>query len=300
MKEERKKVERFTEDQLALSNSIQSLLRFYYSVDREKINEKKLTDSNRERIEAFLENTYGKILSRNNKIYQVKLPYVTKSKKTFISNIRSINYKHLKHFLLMMDQLAKEIANNNHIHVLLVGVTDRINSSIDTKKEQKVSYDISPDDSESEEIFFGPYPDEMKISIALVDNAIFKTIRNRSISGETENDLFFVRITHERQYTVMPTTDFGCLLLSLKSKDMFRTDPHFMSIWIDSIFQLITVILVQFHLAFDGFERIKVCKFCGRLFFEKKKGSKVYCSDTCRVKYSRSVEPSERRLCRER
>jgi len=297
-----KKVERFTKEQLVLCNALKSLIRLYYSVDRKKLRDKILSDLNRKKVEIFLKDIYGEILfcDKESHTYNVTLPYKMRSTNTTIKIIHDIDNKYLGRFVEIMDHLVDEARKCNYIHILLTGVEDHITTTITTRGEQKLQYNDSKDGHESEERFFGPYPDEMRSGIALVDKALFNTIHNRSTVGLAKNDVLVASALHERKYTVMPTTDFGCWLLSLESKDMIRTDLHYMSIWIDNIFQLLTAILIQFHLAFDGIKRLKVCNLCEKLYFEKKRGAKIYCSTSCRTKFTISSEKRERRLCRER
>ena len=59
-------------------------------------------------------------------------------------------------------------------------------------------------------------------------------------------------------------------------------------------------LLVKYQYLFGSFERLKVCNHCGKLFFEKKLGAGLYCSSLCRKKYFDSLQPPEKRKCRER
>lgn len=295
-----KKVERPTKEQTALGKKLPAVIEFYYSIDRRALSEKILSYSNKKNIHVFLKAIYGEVLSYDNvnHIFPVRLPRKLRSDNYPIKFIQQVDNKSLKHFIAIMDQLKDEIMEGNHTHLLLTGVDDVITTTITTQEEQK-SKDNKIDCSESEERFFGPYSGEMKGSIDLVNQAVFNTIRTKSTVGFAENDVYMARVLHERQYKVMPITDFGCSLLSLKSKDMVRKNPHFMSIFIKTFFDLLTAILIQFHLAFNNFNRIKICETCDNLTYEKKKDAKIFCSDDCRSRYH-SNELDDRRLCRER
>jgi hypothetical protein len=59
-------------------------------------------------------------------------------------------------------------------------------------------------------------------------------------------------------------------------------------------------ILVKYQYLFESFERIKICKQCEKLFVEKKLGAGEYCGGTCRKRHYDSLQPEEKRLCRER
>jgi len=66
--------------------------------------------------------------------------------------------------------------------------------------------------------------------------------------------------------------------------------------WI-SFMQIARAVLVNFHIAFGSFERIKNCQECGNLFFEKKKGSRIYCSVECKAEYNNKLFGLEKRRC---
>ncbi|HHP7236631.1 MAG TPA: hypothetical protein ACFCUC_18520 [Desulfobacterales bacterium] len=63
---------------------------------------------------------------------------------------------------------------------------------------------------------------------------------------------------------------------------------------------VVKYLLVKYQFLFGSFERIKICNYCGKLFFEKKLGAGVYCSPLCRKRYFDALQPPEKRKCRER
>ena len=67
-----------------------------------------------------------------------------------------------------------------------------------------------------------------------------------------------------------------------------------------SFTKTIKYLLVKYQFLMESFERVKICKQCKKLFVEKKLGAKEYCSGTCRKKHHDSLQPKEKRLCRER
>jgi hypothetical protein len=64
--------------------------------------------------------------------------------------------------------------------------------------------------------------------------------------------------------------------------------------------EAVQYLLVKYEYLLGSFERVKVCKQCRKLFVEKKLGAGQYCSDTCRKTHYDSMQPEEKRLCRER
>lgn len=67
-----------------------------------------------------------------------------------------------------------------------------------------------------------------------------------------------------------------------------------------SIFDVAVYILIKYQSLFGSFDRIKKCRQCENLIFEKRLGTREFCGGTCRKRYNDSLQPPEKRLCRER
>ena len=67
-----------------------------------------------------------------------------------------------------------------------------------------------------------------------------------------------------------------------------------------SFLHVIKFILIKYQHLMGSFERLKLCRYCGKIFFEKRIGSKEYCSASCRKKFNDALQMPEVRLCRER
>jgi hypothetical protein len=67
-----------------------------------------------------------------------------------------------------------------------------------------------------------------------------------------------------------------------------------------SIFEVAVYILIKYQWLFGSFDRIKKCRQCENLIFEKRLGTREFCGGTCRKRYNDSLQPPEKRLCRER
>lgn len=65
-------------------------------------------------------------------------------------------------------------------------------------------------------------------------------------------------------------------------------------------FDVIKYILVKYVSLFGSFERIRVCKNCGKLFYRKKYGYGIFCNNRCRVNYDVGLEPKDIFNCRAR
>jgi hypothetical protein len=96
---------------------------------------------------------------------------------------------------------------------------------------------------------------------------------------------------------VKPISQFGKKLLATKSGSV-RLISHLSSPKIETFSKLSRYILINFHLEFGGFDRLKTCDYCGKLVLKKDK--RKFCSDPCKSKFFNATEKEERRLCRER
>ena len=70
-----------------------------------------------------------------------------------------------------------------------------------------------------------------------------------------------------------------------------------------SFIELAGAVLVNFHVAFGDYSRIRICKQCGNLMIQKRenpKKPKLFCSAKCRSNFNHAAESPDRRRCRER
>jgi hypothetical protein len=67
-----------------------------------------------------------------------------------------------------------------------------------------------------------------------------------------------------------------------------------------SLTDVLIYILIRYQYLFGSFKRVKVCKQCGNLFFEKRLGAREFCSGLCRKHYNDNLQPPESRHCRDR
>lgn len=67
-----------------------------------------------------------------------------------------------------------------------------------------------------------------------------------------------------------------------------------------SLTDAVIYLLIRYQYLFGSYERVKACKQCGNLFFEKRLGSREFCSGLCRKNYNDSLQMPAKRLCRER
>jgi len=64
----------------------------------------------------------------------------------------------------------------------------------------------------------------------------------------------------------------------------------------------IRYVIAKYYTVFGSFNRIKICKSdtCERSFIEKKIGSKLFCSNKCRMEYNATHQPQDTLNCRNR
>lgn len=100
-------------------------------------------------------------------------------------------------------------------------------------------------------------------------------------------------------HLIYTLTRFGPEYAINKTEELItspRPDDH------TSFSDVVRYILAKFYTIFGSLDRIKVCKedSCGRLFVERKLGSKQFCSNKCRMKYNADHQPERVKKCRDR
>lgn len=108
----------------------------------------------------------------------------------------------------------------------------------------------------------------------------------------------------QREIFVIPKSGFAKSLINDKiymgidNNRMFMTPGFAESV--NHIIHYVVCVLINFNALFDNFSRVKSCKYCEKIFVEKREGQ-LYCSEYCRKKnFYYKIEPRERIKCRGR
>ncbi len=108
---------------------------------------------------------------------------------------------------------------------------------------------------------------------------------------------------------VEPTTSWGHALLinhfpqpdaEKKETNEFKDVCSIFHINWNSLWQLTTAIMVNYHVAFGNFSRLETCRNCGKLFYQRRINRKEFCEKICRVIYNQALEPKDIQKCRKR
>jgi hypothetical protein len=237
----------------------------------------------------------------------------------FCHFILRITIEDLIIFNEIMKNFYKEIKESRFNHFVLAGIEDRIISDIDVEEKSKLNIygeieEADVADKETELMFVA---DEMKKIISPTVNDSAKEIisqnkmYNKKIDLSDQDLKFLVSSSRFRIFKVIPRTEFGRILLFpllpkdekikiMKDEDIvLPIEDIFTMRVLPSFLYLIRLTLVHFHLYFDDYSKIKICKWCGGLIFENKKRKKYYCNDDCKNKFNKAVDPA-RGKCQEK
>jgi hypothetical protein len=131
----------------------------------------------------------------------------------------------------------------------------------------------------------------------LKDKAIHILKRNNK---ENSSKLRVISVDFDK-FIVDSHTEFGRGLLSTPPKETpFYEIPGLLSPQ-NNLIRLFRSILINYHVAFGDYSRIKECQNddCEHIYFEKKKGESKFCSSACRIAQYRKEDPAKIK-CRQR
>jgi hypothetical protein len=294
------KVERFSKDQLLLSNSLKSLIKLYYANDYSKPSDAWPWKDLNECISDFIATLHnGRECSYNKSKGKFKLRYSLSpdANEDTILCTYQISDKQMKEFVSVMKKLIAEINNKSFYHLILAGVADELKTELTMTEQWKDAETNSANDN-SEQYSYRPRKNTMHHGISLMNRTILKTILKDRPHEHMERTPYSADVSHRRRFRVRSTSRFGRTLLISGKEGATKRISHFTSPKITTFLKLSRYVLIHFHLAFDGFERLKICRVCGELLFEKKKGAKQYCSNpSCKKKYYDSKKIKEKIDC---
>jgi len=309
------KVGRFTHEQLLLSDGLKKLIELYYLLKTDD-GGKWDSESVANILTQFFKAVFGQCRYDYNSdtfcIYSGEyievgdqqlsffkrnssIPLEFDGKRMFVCNSQQflkISENELRSFLDIMDSLYEVIKKRKFIHFSFGDISNYIDTSI--TKENK-----SPNDKNAPySIFTGKanWADIRK----QIDKTIVGAVKNQKNNTMVVNNIkIFSSISQLVQ--VNTHSEFAKKILYIEPKEEPPTTIPSLGFqsW-DSFIRIIRSLLVYYHRAFGDYKRIKLCKFCKKLFFEKKKGSRVFCSNDCIKKHSDTSEPREKFKCRNR
>jgi hypothetical protein len=239
--------------------------------------------------------------SENRKNWQRK-PYGTAEirddQNTISCSINSssfnVSIKEIQKIIRSLDMLKADIIANRHCHFKILGIQEDVETNF-RNDDQPVQEQEDPEYDKGE--YADPGQKRSKISV----------LKSKGIVVSGGESLFS---TNQYQHILVdPLSEWAFIQLSGYFRDSDDDKPEFNQIgtveslyhrsW-RSLWELCTSIIVMFHAAFGDFSRLKICKECGALFYEKRSDRKEFCESLCRVKFNQAGEPCEKRKCRMR
>ena len=309
------KNERFTNEQLTLSGGIKKLIELYYLLkphDESKWKSKGVADI----LTQFFKTVFGRCrydhksdtfyidvggyikvtdqqlsyLKRNNSI-----PLEFDGKRMFISNSRQslkISDIEFHSFLEIMDCLHEMTTMKEFIHFSIGGITDLIDTSI-TKVNKR------PSDKNVPYTVFAKKT-TWPVIRKQIDKTIIDAVKNQKHYTRLVSNIKIFS-SSSRFVQVNTHSEFAKKILYTEPREETPTTIPSLGFqnW-DSFIRIIRSVFVNYHFAFGDFKRIKLCKKCKKLLFEKKKGSRDFCSDDCKIKKFIASEPQKKIRCRNR
>jgi hypothetical protein len=180
-------------------------------------------------------------------------------------------------FTGIMDLLQESVQLATSGHFVLTTVNDETMTSIIT---------IESGNTPVADKLTGIHFNRVAAAAVLNDSIVRKRIGN-------------VRITSRnyRLFQVEPISTFGeSLLTAPPCEDPPETIPSIAFQSWTSFIQIFRSILINYYTSFGSYDRIKSCVQCGKLFFEKKKTTGMFCGRKCKKKHSDG--PPDRYNCR--
>jgi hypothetical protein len=186
-----------------------------------------------------------------------------------------------------MDTLCEAIEERKVHHFDILYFRDEINTSF-----KEIDHDDAPPQNDFQDTPFRNFLEE-------TERMAVDSLRTGMLSMQKIGDTD-VTTTHHRMITVRGFSEFGQEVMnSLPLHDQFNEIPHINSPSCREFIQIIRALFVIYQMEFDNYDRIKLCKYCNKLFFEKKKGAAVFCSSSCRKKDYVDHQPPEKLKCRQ-
>lgn len=272
--------ERFTKEQKNLADCMKLLINLYYF---EKDNYKLKVWWKPESVE-ILKRLFDRVFG-NYKYYDEIRKFEVKIHNQIF--LYSIDEQQRDDFVMNLSNLDAEISDNITYHFDLLGIENKsINKFYDMHlQDKKINTEL---------VYFKPVlmtTQTQKDLCFLKDKAIY-ILRNKH---EYINNKLKVISADFNKVFVDSRTDFGRELLKVSPREKpFYEIPGLLSPQ-NNFIRLIRSILVNYHVAFGDYSRIKECQNedCEHIYFEKKKGESKYCSTACRVTSHKREEPDK-------
>jgi len=229
-------------------------------------------------------------------------------------------------FVILLDELEKAVFRGEKKHFTSSERDDRFKTRIirnyDTMELPGPDGPVLVTSDEYEEIARSDDPETAKTryisresvdverflpkSNALIARLTLAAIKEGSEKTHAVGRYHTLSIIPDPFLWVHEVTEFGsnvcCLQLDHDGQyDRFVSFSSFIGLRLGLDFlPVVQSLIMTFDLEMDGFERMKNCRQCEKIFFEKKKDAGRFCSPKCKTQFNRESEPRQKVLCRGR
>lgn len=304
--------QRFTDYQKRLYKSLILLINLYYTLnDQQEKSDKSTSNIIHEHVAMILGEFFKSSCSYDKKFNIFLVSNRDSTGAITVRIVQDIGHTDIVHFKITMELLRKEILAERYVHFTTYGVDDYISSRLFLMKKAFTDKNIliTGHHDDEDEVLYKAGNKEHETIVKLLSRNLSK-LADESFSfaeAKDENRDIKIQTSRNRIYKVEVLSLFGRRVA--KPKRVFNemghsitNVAHLESYSISSFRVLVRTLLILFHIHFDGYHRIKICKYsgCKRMFFEKKEGKKEFCGSTCRKRHLDLGEDDGKRKCRYR
>lgn len=304
--------QRFTDYQKRLYKSLILLINLYYTLnDQQEKSDKSTTDIIHEHVAMILGEFFKSSCSYDKKFNIFLVSNRDSTGAITVRIVQDIGHTDIVHFKITMELLRKEILAERYVHFATYRVDDHISSYVLINEAAYTNRNvlIEGHHDDDAEVLYKASKKELETTVELITRNL-SNLADESLSyaeAEDRNREIKIESIRYRIYQVEVLSVFGRRVAGAKRllNELGHTITevdHLESSNISSFRLLVRALLILFHIHFDGYHRIKTCKYsdCKRMFFEKKKGKKEFCGSTCRKRHLDLGEDDGKRKCRYR
>jgi hypothetical protein len=295
--------ERFTKEQKLLEECMKYLIQLYY-LDKARPPEKIWYFGEiRDTLMRLYERLYGegecKVGEKDNDTLSISHPERPGLRVRYFCYISSSCWSQ---FIAIMDELIKAVDKNQRTHFPIFSRTYELTADVTHHIDLSMIGESPSNDPEAEAWKLAKICSRSR---TIINKLASPVIRSGEITIYKIDSDSVLQIVPKDFLWVGHRTQFAEMVLHANGDthgdgDVTNRPHQFSSLALPQgqFIEVIQALLINFDLEFAGYDRIKSCRQCEKIFFEKKKGAGQCCSDKCRSRFDRVSEPEQKRLCR--
>lgn len=297
--------ERFNKEQKLLAECMNYLIQLYY-LDKDRPSERvwyfgEVCDT----LMRLYERLYGegecKVGEKDNDTLSISHPEKPGRRVRYFCYISPSCWSQ---FIAIMDELTRAVGKNQRTHFPIFSRTYELTADVTHHIDLSKIGESMVNDPEAEAWKLAKICSRSR---TIINKLASPVIRSGELTIYNIDSESVLRIIPKDVLWVGHRTQFAEMVLHDNTDRHGHGDainsPHQFSpsaLLQGRFIEVIQALLINFDVEFGGYDRIKSCRQCGHIFFEKQKGAGQFCGDKCRLKHDRASEPNEKRLCRGR